>query len=181
LRKPWASCAYTHRAIAAALEIAGRPGFDPARVASVEVHMPEPYVRVCGISDPKSSSEARFSVACCIAVALVDRVVRASSFQPDSFNRPAIRAIQSMITPVPYPLAPHLGDMSPEAPDRLVVRLSDGTTLSETVAHVRGGPNAPLSEIEILAKFEDLDMRTRAKALLVCAGTRSFRWSDPMA
>jgi len=178
LRKPWPSCAYTHRAIEAALALAGQPGFDPARVAEAELRIAEPYLRVAGFTDPRNPNEARFSARYCVAAALAEGEITPASFGPDAIARPAVRAMLARVRLAPYPLAPGLGDMSPAAPDRLVLRLADGSGLAETVAEVTGGPARPLGTAAILAKFSSCGgAPAAAEAILAAPGTAPFRWS----
>ncbi len=161
LRKPWACCAYTQRPIEAALELAGRPGYAAEAVEEAALHMPEPYLAVAGFTDPRTGNEARFSARYCVAVALAEGAVGPGSFAPEAIRREAVQEMLARVTLHPYPLAPGLGDMSPEAPDRLVLRLRGGGTVEATVPHVPGGPALPMTAEQVAEKFT------------ACGGTRS--------
>ena len=182
LRKPWPSCAYTHRAIEAALTLATRPGFDPGGVAGADLHIPEPFLRVAGFTDPRTPNEARFSARYCVAAALTDATVTPASFTPEAIARPEVRLMMDRVRLAPYQLPPGLGDMSPAAPDTLALRLTDRSTAAETVAEVVGGPARPLDRAAILAKFSACGgPRAEAEAILRDPPATPFRWSGRAA
>lgn len=159
LRKPWPSCAYTHRAIEAAQRIAATPGFAPERIAGVVVRMPEPYARVVAIAEPTTSAQARFSVRHCVAATLLRGTLGPDDFTPAMLESPAIRALCERIVLEVYPPSPDIGDMSPAAPDSLRVVLSDGQSLAVTIGEVLGGPARPLDDDALRSRF------------LTCGGT----------
>ncbi|MDW4551184.1 MmgE/PrpD family protein [Defluviimonas sp. D31] len=152
LRKPWPSCAYTHRVIDAGLAL--RPRLpDPADWVRIVIRMPEPFFRVSGFLRPTTANEARFSATYCALAALIDGAVGPQSFRPEAFLRPAIAALLERTGVDAYDPGPALDDMSPDHPDRVTVYLAGGGTLSETVGNVAGGPARPMSPADIRAKF----------------------------
>ncbi len=155
LRKPWPSCAYTHRAIAAALAL--RPALPDGGLAAcrVSVRLPEPFFRVAGFLHPGTPNEARFSVTYCVAAALLDGRVGPETFRPETIARPGIAALIGRIAADPYDPGPEVTDMSPEHPDTVTVALAGGPVLAETVAHVPGGAGRPMTEGELRRKFRD--------------------------
>jgi 2-methylcitrate dehydratase PrpD len=151
-RKPWPSCAYTHRVIDAALAV--RPRLpDQAQWASIIIRMPEPFFRVSGFLQPENANEARFSATYTTAAALLDGVVGPESFRPGAWHRPDILALLSRVNVDAYDPGPGLDDMSPNHPDTVAVRLTDGRFVSETVSHVMGGPDRPMTLPDLRAKF----------------------------
>lgn len=152
LRKPWPSCAYTHRAIEAALVLAATPGFDAARIEAGVIHLPEPFFRVAGFMDPQTPAEARFSVRYCVAAALLWGDLGPRSFEPAAIAGPAVRALMARLAIDPYDAGPGLEDMSPDHPDTVSLTVA-GERLTHTVAHVKGGLVQPMSEAEIAIKF----------------------------
>lgn len=154
-RKPWPSCAYTHRIVEAAERIAAQPGFDAARVRAGRIHMPKPYHDVAGFLTPRTPDEARFSTVFCAASTLVDGALSPASFTVEAIRRPAVQRLAAALEPDLYPLPEGVGDVSPDAPDTLRLELTGGTVLSETVAHLRGGPASPLGADAVLAKYSE--------------------------
>jgi 2-methylcitrate dehydratase PrpD len=160
LRKPWPCCSYVHRCIEAASKLAASPGFDAGAIGEGRVRIPEPFARVVEIAEPRSPSEARFSLAYCVAAALLDGQVSVASFTSQAIIRPEVRELMSRITVDAYGAGPELEDLSPAAPDTVTVGLADGGERSETIAQVKGGAANPLSEADLVTKF------------LECGGTR---------
>ncbi|CAI8362624.1 MAG: Uncharacterised protein [Rhodospirillaceae bacterium] len=152
LRKPWPSCAYTHRVIDAALALHPRLP-DPAEWARITLRMPEPFFRVSSVMQPPNADEARFSAAYTALLALLDGAVRPQGFQNGAWLRPAIVELLTRVEIEAYDPGPSLDDMSPDHPDTVTVHLADGSALSETVGHVAGGPSRPLSAGALRAKF----------------------------
>lgn len=150
-RKPWPSCAYTHRIVEAAERIGAR--VDADQIASGVIRTPEPYLAVAGFAQPESADEARFSMAFCAESMLLDGYLKPSSFEPDARSRPALRQLLETLACEPYPLPEGAGDVSPLAPDTLTVTLADGSVIGETVADLHGGPSAPLGADAVVEKY----------------------------
>ncbi|MGO1117638.1 MmgE/PrpD family protein [Rhodovibrionaceae bacterium A322] len=153
MRKPWASCSYTHRTIGAALDMAAQTGFDAQEVKSGEISVPEPFQQVCRFSDPKTAHEARFSLNYCVAAALLDGEVTLKTFSEDWLNRPDLQTLMKAIELRPYDPGPDISDMSDRAPDYLHLTLKNGQKLSRTTTHVLGGALTPLTEEDLRQKF----------------------------
>ncbi|MEM8732025.1 MAG: MmgE/PrpD family protein [Pseudomonadota bacterium] len=152
LRKPWPSCAYTHRVIDAALAV--RPHL-PASAdwERMTLRIPEPFFRVASVLQPMSANEARFSATYTALLALLYGAVCPQDFRDEAWLRPEIVDLLTRVDVDAYDPGPALSDMSPDHPDRVTVHVGDGATLSETVGHVSGGPNRPMSVGDLRAKF----------------------------
>lgn len=152
LRKPWPSCAYTHRVIDAALAL--RPRLpSPKDWARITIRMPEPFFRVSGFFTPVSANEARFSATYCTLAAMLDGIVGPQSFRAEAFLRPEIARLLAQTEVDAYDPGPALVDMSPDHADTVTVTLASGDSLSETVGHVPGGPSRPMTAADVKAKF----------------------------
>lgn len=153
LRKPWPSCAYTHRTIEAALKHTGKVGFAYKNVVRGTIKIPEPYFRVAPFLKPQVSPEARFSVLYCAVAALIDGELTPTSFSEPAICRPDVKDFMSRIDIDAYDAGPDLEDMSPDFPDSLTLHFKDGSEQTETVHHVKGGLDNLLSEMSIRKKF----------------------------
>ena len=167
--KPSPSCGYTIRPIEAATIIAAREHFNASDVTKICVRMPEPYYQVAGYTNPYSAHEARFSASYCVAVALIDGDVGVAAFNPDSLQRPDVRALMARIDFDPYELPAGAGDMSPLAPDTVTVTLRDGRHFVETVALARGGADRLMTGSEIAAKYASCGGRKPSASKLLNA------------
>ena len=149
--KPWPCCAYTHRAIEAALELSAQ--VDPARIASATLDCPAPYLDVAGQRAPEAEAAARFSMSFCAASALIDGALGPHSFSDTAIARPDLRDLEARIACRPYPLPPGAGDMCADAPDTLTLTLQDGTRLSRSVGATLGSPARPCETETLIAKL----------------------------
>lgn len=145
--KPYPCCQLSHASLDA-LRAAGAA--DPAEVETVMFAVP-PGVSsiVCGKHEPRSPYEAKFSLEYCAASLLLDGDLTVSTFEPARLSRPDVLALARRVawTHRPFDGAPA------DAPGMAEVHLRDGTVLRGEVAKSRGGPDAPLSDDELLAKF----------------------------
>lgn len=164
------SCGYTLRAIEAAGLLSARQEFSLRAINRVTVDIARPYYEVAGIDRPKDASEARFSLAFCVASGLVDGQVNIASFAPKMLRRKEISDLSGKIAVRTYELPAELVDMSPQAPDTVTVHMKDGTELTETVAQVRGGPGRLLSSDELLEKYTSCGGRAEMARKFLQAG-----------
>ncbi len=174
-RKLSPSCGYTLRAIDAALQIAEQPGFDAAKIRAVQIDIAQPYHQVARFTQPADPHEARFSVTWCVACALQDGHIDPLHFSDKGLKRSDISALEARVTAIPYPLAPGLGDVSPQAPEKVSVILMDGTRFVSECAVQRGAPGKPLSRDDLLAKLGQCGFPApKARAFLAFPGVAHF-------
>ena len=182
LRKSWPSCAYTHRAIEAALELAAEPGFDAAAIAAGTIALPEPFFRVAGFLDPQNPAQARFSVRYCVAAALLHGAISPATFEQDTLQDCRVRSLMERLAIDAYRVDGGLEDMSPAHPDSVSLTMADGSTSRATIADVRGGLAKPMDGDDVSAKFLDSGGDARMLAQLLHGDTaRAFRFRDLMA
>lgn len=151
-RKLHACCGYLHSAVDAAGELR-QAGFAPD--ALVDVHVP-PYTAdaVAKSRPPVSSNDARFHLQYCVALVLCG----ADVIEPDHsiayerhLARPEIRQAMARIRVVVDPALKHYEQ------SRVLARDIHGTLVAEAGAETpRGSPRRPLSEADLIAKFERL-------------------------
>ncbi len=158
------SCGYTLRAIEAAELIHATSAFDHRAIDQVTLRIARPYYAVAGFDRPIDASEARFSVAYCVATALVEGHVGLAAFTPDALQRSDVRHLLKNITIDAYDLAVGLGDMSPEAPETVTVQMKNGPRFTQTIARVRGGPGRLLSSEDVVTKYVSCGGRQTAAA-----------------
>lgn len=158
------SCGYTLRAIEAGELIHATSGFDHRAIDRVTIRIARPYYAVAGFDRPMDASEARFSVAYCVATALVEGRVGVAAFSPDGLQRSDVRHLLKNITIDAYDLDVGLGDMSPQAPETVSVQMNSGTRFVQTIACVRGGPGRLLSSGDVITKYVSCGGRQKAAA-----------------
>ena len=134
--------------------------------------------------DPTTEYEAKFSIYHCIAAAISEGDVNLASFSESKRSQLAdLRAIITASVAEPFKSA---------YPDhywgaKVSVTLDDGTTLSESRQACKGDPEAPLTEVEFIAKakmlmeyggIEPSDVDSLVKAILDLPAGRCRRLAD---
>ncbi|QOF75062.1 MmgE/PrpD family protein (plasmid) [Aminobacter sp. SR38] len=163
--KPWPCCRHTHPTIDAALALHDRVRAE--RVGSIWAVHVETYraaLDVCDRSAPADAYSARFSLQHCVAAALADGSVTASSFDNAGRQRLALLANQVSVAEddafeARYPTA---------WGSRVVVVLSNGEKLTETRDQCKGDPANPVNETELVAKATALMAAAGAEARAEC-------------
>jgi 2-methylcitrate dehydratase PrpD len=103
---------------------------------------------------------AQFNAAYTFARALTDARVDLRSFLPTAIKDPAVVALAARVRAVDDPKI----DPTAIEPARVTVTLNDGRVVEVKSDTVKGSPQEPMSEDELLAKFRDcLDFGVGAK------------------
>src|SRR5438309_6891029 len=149
--KPYPSCALTHSAIDALLELRARHRVDPAQVAAVEVGVNAVVPDVLRHTRPSNGLERKFSMQYCAAAALARGAVGLADFEDGPVRDTATRDLMGRITMLVDPALPH--DLEQHAWTRVSVRLTDGTILDGKPRGASGHPTTPLGDAELHAKL----------------------------
>jgi 2-methylcitrate dehydratase PrpD len=122
LFKYHASCYLTH----SAMEAAGTLKVDPDDVASVTIVVPPGHLDVCGIPEPRSGLEGKFSLRATVAMTLLgDDTADPDTFTDARVTSSEVVALRDRITV--RPSTDMFGTQS-----RIDIRTTDGRDLSET-------------------------------------------------
>jgi len=149
--KPYPSCALTHSAIDALIDLRAAQGLSPRDVVSVQVGVNPVVPDVLAHARPTTALERKFSMQFCAAAALADGRVDFGSFMDGEITNPEVRALMGRIAMVVDPGLPE--GVEQHAWSRVTVRLRDGRTLSTEARGARGHPATPLSDAALLEKF----------------------------
>lgn len=152
--KPYPACQLVHAPLDALATVLDRIP-DPDAVETMTFTVPEGSVPiVCEPAEakraPRTPYEGKFSLAYCAAAMVHDRSITVSSFGIEQLARPAVVELAARVGSI---TGDHAGPPA-DAPGMVEVVLRDGTTLHGEVAASKGGPDTPLSDAELLAKFE---------------------------
>jgi 2-methylcitrate dehydratase PrpD len=148
--KPYPSCALTHSAIDALIDLRARHHLDPALISQIEVGVTRVVPSVLIHPRPVTALERKFSMEFCAAAALADGQVTLDSFD-DGPPRPVVEKLMSNVSMVVDPALP--ANREQHAWSRVTVRLSDGRTLEAAPRGAQGHPDQPLSDAALRAKF----------------------------
>ncbi|TMR32096.1 MmgE/PrpD family protein [Nonomuraea zeae] len=153
--KPYPTNHFTHPAIDCALALR-RGGLDPARIASVELGVPEPVLRTIAEppeekARPRTPYHAKFSGPYTVAAALLGGGGLGLALEDFAELDPARLELASRVRCVADERASEIFPRAFAAVLR--VRLLDGSALEHRVDSSRGGPEHPLSADELETKF----------------------------
>ncbi len=149
--KPYPSCALTHSAIDALIDLRAAHRLSPGDIAAVQVGVNRVVPDVLAHPRPTTALERKFSMQFCAAAALVDGRVDFGSFMDGEVANPEMRELMGRITMVVDPGLPE--GVEQHAWSRVTVRLRDGRTLSREARGARGHPDTPLSDAALREKF----------------------------
>jgi 2-methylcitrate dehydratase PrpD len=146
-------CGHTFAAIDAALALRDA-GLHADRIASIHVATYRAALDVAGNPEPATAFEAKFSLPYVIAHALRSGSVRLAAFAPEALQDARTRALMRRVT-----LAQDdtftAGFPSMRAA-RVTITTDDGVRHEQFAPYRKGDPEAPLSDVELNDKFEEL-------------------------
>jgi 2-methylcitrate dehydratase PrpD len=97
------------------------------------------------VSEP---AEAKFSIHYCVAVAIAQKTVGFDDFTPAALKRPQILALMKKVRLIS-------DDALAEFASEVIIRNGDGSQFAGKLEKAKGAPDFPLSEAELLHKFND--------------------------
>jgi 2-methylcitrate dehydratase PrpD len=152
--KRYPICYATHRAIDAAVGLAGRHNLAPSDVDRIRVSTGKMQMLMLRNERPQTAFEAKFSMQFAMASALVARAVGLSQLTDQFVRSPAV---QSLIPRVSTTTTTETMEGSAFAPsERVEIITVNGRVLaSEPIIFAKGSKQRPLSRAELQAKFLD--------------------------
>ena len=168
--KLYPCCHLNHAYLDAVASLKRAEGLRPEQVEEVECLVPAGEVPiVCEPAAaklrPRSPYDAKFSLAFCVAAALVGDRVGIGTFTEEGIREPGALALAARVRYTVDPSSPYPRTF----PGWVKVRLRDGRMLEAREESQRGGPEMPIAPDEVIAKFRDnaarLMPRARVEAL----------------
>jgi len=156
-------CGHTHTAIDMALDIRSRLGWHAASalgsIASVGIETYGPGYEIVKDANPGTPYRAKFSIAYCVAAALIEGSVGLEQFSDDRFDGEGVvdERIAAVLRRIRVTVHDDLTAKYPARwPARLVLSLRDGTTQRAASDYPRGNPENPVSTATLEEKFVGL-------------------------
>jgi 2-methylcitrate dehydratase PrpD len=149
--KPYPSCALTHSAIDALLELRTRHNLGADQVAEIEVGVNEVVPDVLRHHAPTNGLERKFSMQFCAAAALGAGRVDLTTFDDGPVADAGTRQLMDRVRMVVDPTLP--GGLEHHAWSRVTIRLRDGRSLDSPPRGASGHPDQPLSDAQLREKF----------------------------
>jgi 2-methylcitrate dehydratase PrpD len=154
--KLYPCCHLNHAYLDAVLRLKRTEDLQAEQVAEVECLVPAGEVPiVCepvgAKRRPRTPYDAKFSLAFCVAAALVEDRVGIGAFSEASIGDERVLSMAARVRYTVDPLSPYPRTF----PGWVKVRLADGRVLEAREESQRGGPERPISADEVIAKFRD--------------------------
>ncbi len=147
--------ALTHQPISAALLIREKHNLSPDDIQSVLVETTTRGADILSDAskfDPQTKETADHSLPYCIAAALADGHVLPSSFEQEKIFQANIRALLKKIT---VKADREIDNLFPKVKRaRVTITTQKNETFTEIVDYAKGSPENPLTDQELIAKFE---------------------------
>ena len=162
--KPFPACHFTHGCADAAIALRAE-GLDPARIERVRALVPAEVVKtvcepVANKRRPANPYDAQFSIPFIVAAALLRGRFTLAELAPDTIGASEILALADRVDYEADPASGFPRYYSGE----LVVSLRDGSTVKHREHMNRGCGDRPLSDGDIVRKFEDNAARALSSA-----------------
>jgi 2-methylcitrate dehydratase PrpD len=153
--KPYPACHFVHACVDAALALRATHGIEPRAIERIEALVPAEGVKivcepVANKKHPKNSYDAQFSIPYIVAAAFHRGRFTLAELTEEAIADPEILALAERVD---YAVDPNSG-FPRYYSGELIVILRDGQRLSHREHMNRGCGDRPLSEDEIVAKFE---------------------------
>jgi len=149
--KPYPSCALTHSAIDALIDLRAEHRLSPRDVAAIQVGVTHVVPDVLAHARPTTALERKFSMQYCAAAALAEGRVDFASFTDGEVASRDTRDLMERVVMVVDPGLPQ--EAEKHAWSRVRITLRDGRTLSTEARGARGHPETPLSDAALRDKF----------------------------
>ena len=155
-----ACCGHTHSAIDVALDIRARRGWNAASaldaIDQIEIQTYGPGYEIVKDPNPGTPYRAKFSIAYCVAAAVLEGVVGLDQFTADRFDGEGVvsRSIATLLSRTRVTVHTDLTDRYPaEWPTRVLVSLRNGDAERGASGYPRGNPENPVSTSHLEEKF----------------------------
>ncbi len=150
--KRYPSCARSHPAIDAMLDLAVQNDIQPGDVEAIACAGTYTTPTMLIHSRPRTALEGKFSLEFCMALALMERKVALPDFKDQKVQDPKI---QELIRKVTFSVRPDLNSLEQSGNPSTTVKvtLKDGREYTKTVDEARGTPGNPLTAGEVKDKY----------------------------
>ncbi len=151
--KPYPCCRCNHTPIGIGIELREQ-GLKPSDVREIVIGMGN--VNWLTVGEPydvrrDSVVHAQFNASYSFARALTDARVDLRSYQKPAISEPAVVALAAKVRAVDDPAI----EASAIEPARVKVTLNDGRVIEASRHTIKGSPQEPMNEDDLLAKFRD--------------------------
>jgi 2-methylcitrate dehydratase PrpD len=161
--KLYSCCAHTHTAVDGALDIRARRRWSSndvlREVTGITIETYGPGYEIVKEMNPRTPYQAKFSLAYCVAAALLEGTLGLEQFGEERFGPDGVReaATADLLGRVRVTVADDLTAKYPSAwPVRLAISLESGASERAASEYPRGNAENPVSTAELESKFSTL-------------------------
>lgn len=155
-----------HSAIDAVIDLVKTHGIKSQDIAWIEARTFPMAMDLCGIQEPRTLSEAQFSIPFALAIAAIDGQVSLPQLTEKKLNDPVVRElarkVRGSVDPE-FAAIGYSGGKNLFQSAKVAIRTNDGKEYHQQVNHHKGCPQNPLTREELLEKFRSLASRVLPK------------------
>lgn len=167
--KLYPSCAATHPALDAVLDMRREHQLNIEKIQEVEIEVDSITPNLLIYDRPKTGLEGKFSMNFCVAAALSEGQVGLKTFE-DDYVRDS--RVQALLPRIYLRVNPSLGKNAPALTQAIVtIRLAEGQVLRREANGARGYPELPPSAEELDQKFRSCALQALPKETMESALT----------
>ena len=155
--KNYASCTHTHTAIDSILKIKEDFNIQPEDIDKINVYTYQDASRIAGNMNPKTSIEAKFSIAYCVAAALIYNMVGLDEFLISKITDPSVSELIKKIDIIPDEECDKLRPS--RWPSRVELITNDNRRFTQGFDYPKGSPENALTTEELQKRFIDFSTR----------------------
>jgi 2-methylcitrate dehydratase PrpD len=149
--KPYACCKVLHTAIDALLDQMKEHEFQVEDIASIQIDESSPGWQMCLPKElkwnPQTVAECQFSLPYVVAIAAYNKDLFLDAYSSQTMARRDVRDLMTRISAAEDPSLPDLAA-------RVNTTLKDGKKISSQSINVKGHPDKPMTEQELIDKFK---------------------------
>lgn len=145
--KPYAACQLTHAVIDSALRLG--PVTELDRITHIRARVNPMAVKLAGIAEPRTLSEAKFSIGYSIALGLTGRKARISDYDDRSLTDPQLRALTAIVECIP-------DERYDRVAGQVELSLDDGRIETDTTDLAYGSYGNSMTWPDLQEKFRSL-------------------------
>ncbi|MBV8476870.1 MAG: MmgE/PrpD family protein [Acidobacteria bacterium] len=164
LYKPWPSVGLSHSFIHAACRLRAMDEFDLDSIETIKVYAGPGLIELCEPlaerCNPKTGTDAKFSIPFNVALALVNGTVLPPDFQEAALQNRKVRDVAGKVVPV---FDEQLSWNGPIPHGRVELRLKSGRTFGCIGDGVPGSEEAPMSWKDLVVKYKTCLRLARAQ------------------
>jgi 2-methylcitrate dehydratase PrpD len=165
--KLYPSCAATHPALDAVLDMRREHQLTAEKIEGVEVEVDSITPNLLIYDRPKTGLEGKFSMNFCVAAALSEGQVGLKTFEDEYVRNPHI---QELLPRIVLRVNPSLGKNAPALTQAIItIRLAGGEVLRREANGARGYPERPPSTEELGEKFRSCALQALPKDMVESA------------